>query len=239
MVGEGSGTVYEARNSAGERVALKCLKPQVATSRRKRFKDEIRFCERIQHPNIVAVIDNGAATIGKETVSFYVMPYYSMTLRSLIEQGIAPDAGLRLFSLTLNGVEAAHLSDVHHRDLKPENILYDEGSENLVVPDFGAAEFLEDELYTIVDTKPNERIGNFQHAAPEQRSRGGKVDHRSDIYALGLILNEMYTGEVPAGSDYRLIASVSAQRGYLDGLVDMMRRQFADGRPNSIADVKR
>src|SRR6266702_1360269 len=87
MIGEGgSGSVYEARNSAGERVAIKLLKPKIAASRRKRFKNEILFCQRCQHRNIVTVIDTGSAQVGGETLSFYVMPYYPKTLRSLIQE---------------------------------------------------------------------------------------------------------------------------------------------------------
>jgi serine/threonine protein kinase len=231
LVGEGgSGAVYEARNSDGERVALKCLKPRLPTSRRKRFKNEILFCQSCQHPNIVRVIDTGAVVLDREAVSFYVMPYYAKTLRSLITSRISPEAVVTLFSQLLNGVEAAHLLGVCHRDLKPENILFDEELEQLVVADFGAAEFTADELYTIVETRPKERIGNFQYSAPEQRRAGGKVDHRSDIYALGLILNEMFTGEVPEGSAHRQIASVSA--AYSPGAIQLHRSWLREPLPN-------
>src|SRR5207253_76696 len=98
------------------------LKPKLATSRRKRLKNEVLFCQRCQHPNIVQVLDTGSAQVEGEALSFYVMPYYAKTLRSLITPRIAPDEVLPLFSQLLDGVEAAHLSGVHHRDLKPENI---------------------------------------------------------------------------------------------------------------------
>lgn len=240
QIGEGgSGAVYEARNLAGDVVALKCLKPNLAASKRKRFKNEVLFGQRHQHPNVISVIDSGAALDGKDTISFYVMSYYPKTLRHLIQKGIPASGALPLFSQLLDGVEAAHLLGVNHRDLKPENVLYDERSNTLVVADFGAAEFTEDELYTVIETKPGERVANFQYAAPEQKSRGGSVDHRADIFALGLILNEMYTGQVPSGTNPRLIAAAAHDYAYLDDLVELMMRQLPGDRPSTISDVKK
>ena len=240
QIGEGgSGAVYQARNLAGDIVALKCLKSNLAASKRKRFKNEVLFGQRHHHANVISVIDSGAVSDGKNTISFYVMPYYPKTLRALMKRGIPANGVLRLFSQILDGVEAAHLLGVNHRDLKPENILYDEQANALIVADFGAAEFTEDELYTVIETKQGERVANFQYAAPEQRSHGGSVGHLADIFALGLILNEMFTGEVPSGTNPRLIAEVSPEHAYLDDLVELMRRQVPEDRPRSINDLKR
>jgi len=80
QIGEGgSGAVYEAKNLAGDLVALKCMKPNLATIKRQRFKNEVLFGQRHGHPNIVAVIDSGAASDGRITIPFYVMPHYSKT----------------------------------------------------------------------------------------------------------------------------------------------------------------
>ena len=166
------------------------------------------------------------------------MPRYTGSLRDLIQdKRIEPDAVLRFWAQMLDGVEAAHLREITHRDLKPENILYDDKL-RLVIADFGIAEFSGDEIYTVVETKPNERLANFQYAAPEQRSRGGYCDVRTDIFALGLILNEMFTGAVPQGTSFVTIASVAPQYAYLDELVDQMMRQDVVGRPASIGIVK-
>ncbi len=231
--------MYEARNSAGDVVAIKCLRPNLPVSKRKRFRNEVLFGQRHHHPNVIRILDSGAALNGKDEIRFYVMPYYPNTLRHLIQTGIRATDALLLFSQLLDGVEAAHLLGVNHRDLKPENVLYDERSKTLVVADFGAAEFTEDELYTVVETKPGERVANFQYAAPEQKSRGSAVDHRADIFALGLILNEMFTRDVPSGTGVRLISSVSPEHGYLDELVELMRQQIPTNRPSTIEVVKR
>ena len=136
-------------------------------------------------------------------------------------------------------MEAAHLRNITHRDLKPENILYEKTTDRLVVADFGIAEFTQEELYTAVETKPDTRLANFLYAAPEQRSRGNPVDQRADIYALGLMLNESFTGAVPQGTGFVTIAARAAEYGYLDSVVDRMMRHDPAGRFQAIDDVKK
>lgn len=138
----------------------------------------------------------------------------------------------------IDGVEAAHLQGVVHRDLKPENVLYSKRINVLAVADFGVAHFTEDLLATQVVTGPAQRLANFLYAAPEQRVPGTRVDARADIYALGLMLNEMFTGQVPHGTDYRQIGQVADQLGFLDGIVERMLRQSPTDRPASISEVK-
>ena len=106
----------------------------------------------------------------------------------------------------------------------------------LALADFGTARFTEDELYTAVETKAQDRLANFLYAAPEQRVRGKNIDTRADIYAIGLILNEMFTHEVPQGSGYKTIASIAPEYSYLDEIVDKIIRQIPDERLNSIKD---
>jgi serine/threonine protein kinase len=156
----------------------------------------------------------------------------------VISKGIKPDAVLPMFSQILDGVETAHLQGVWHRDLKPENILYSLANETLVVADFGIAHFEEEDLLTAVETKPDERLANFLYAAPEQKIRGKRTDSRADIYALGLMLHEMFTGDVPLGTGHRKVADVAQDFAFLDALIDLMRRQAPDERPASVADIK-
>ncbi len=81
-------------------------------------------------------------------------------------------------------------------------------------------------------------MANFQYAAPEQRITGKTIDHKADIFALGLILNEMFTGEILQGTGYRTIRSVSPDFAYLDDIVDGMVRQLPEERPSSIQLIK-
>jgi serine/threonine protein kinase len=240
LIGEGgSGFVYEVKDDNLQKFAVKILKKQSSTTeKRKRFKNEIIFCQRSTHPNIISVIDYGSIMDGGVSVPFYVMPLYDSSLRSLIKDGLKSESIIRLFTQLLNGMEAAHLQGIVHRDLKPENVLYNTSESRLALADFGIARFLEDELYTAVETKMQDRLANFLYAAPEQRVRGKQVDKRADIYAIGLILNEMFTHEIPQGTGYKTISSISPEYAYLDDIVDKMIRQIPDDRFNSIYDVK-
>ena len=207
LLGEGgAGRVYGGEGPDGLPVALKVLAEERASAdKRARFKNELFFLLRNKHHNIVTVLDHGVARGGGIDGPFYVMSRYQGSLRQLIRDRISPDGVLPLFSQILDGVEAAHLQNVVHRDLKPENILFDSNSGALAIADFGIARFTEDVVVTLVETAPAQRLANFQYAAPEQRSPGQPVGVPADLYALGLILNEMFTGAVPHGTEYRLI----------------------------------
>lgn len=153
--------------------------------------------------------------------------------------GVRQDQVLSLFSQILNGIEAAHKSGVIHRDLKPENILSDSNGEQLVVADFGIAHFEEEIIATTVSTKATTKLANLRYSAPEQRVPGAKVDHRADIFAVGLILNEMFTKEVPQGAGYKSIESVAQQFSYLDPIVAGMIQQDPASRYSSIEEIKK
>lgn len=232
--------VFQVTDSDGKDLALKCLKPETANRTRvKRFLNELDFSRRSPHLNVIQIIDQGFVVQGNKKCPFYVMPRYSQTLRDLMKKGISHSAILPLFSLVLDGVESAHLKNVWHRDLKPENILCEDNGKSLVVADFGIAHFKEEELYTVVQTGTHDRLANFQYAAPEQRARGGAVDHRADIFALGLILNEAFTGEVLQGPGYLRVGQAAPEFAYLDEIVEKMAQQSPDNRPSSIDEIKK
>lgn len=234
----GAGKVYRVSDPDGQSFALKILHA-ASTHQRKRFKNEIAFCSRRSSPHIIKVLDNGFNVVADKRQPFYVMPLYDGTLRVLLKAGLPHGKVLPYFAQILDGVEAAHFQDVAHRDLKPENILLDQTSDALVIADFGIARFTEEALLTAVETRAQDRLANFLYAAPEQRVRGGDVGPQADVYALGLILNEMFTGKVLQGSGHKLIGSSAPEYAYLDPLVDVMIRQSPTERPRSIAEIKR
>ena len=160
------------------------------------------------------------------------------TAFELFGGGISSAKALSIFSQIMDGVEAAHLQGVVHRDLKPENILYDRLTDRLAIADFGIAHFTEELAATAVETTPSQRLANFLYAAPEQRTRNQPVTARADIYALGLILNEMFTGLVPHGTYYRVIGDVANEFGFLDQLVVRMLSQDPGNRPANIGEIK-
>jgi Protein kinase domain len=240
ILGEGgAGRVFHAKDSAGRDFAIKCLHPrQATTDKRRRFRNELAFLRGNKHKNILTVLDDGLVDWEGSRTPFYVMPLYPATLRMVMQNGIPTDQMLPIFSRILDGVEAAHLSRIIHRDLKPENVLV--GEKNAcVVADFGIAHFEEEELFTAVETRANDRLANFLYAAPEQRVRGEPVTGRADLFALGLILNEMFTGKVIQGTGFRRIASVHPSVSYLDDIVDRLVQNNPDARYASIDELKK
>jgi serine/threonine protein kinase len=232
----GSGVVYEVRDPDGVLFAAKVLdQTKAERNRLKRFKNEADFCSRNKYKNIIKVVGVGVTNGGS---SFYVMPLYSRTLRDLMAMGIRQEDVLSLYGQILDGVEAAHLQNIWHRDLKPENILWGPAERALVVADFGIAHFEEEELFTAVETKAGEKLANFLYAAPEQKIRGKAVDQKADVYALGLMLHEMFLGEPPLGTGHRKVADVAPEYAYLDSLIELMRSQEPAARP-LISDVKK
>lgn len=221
----GNGTVFSAKNSENEWVAIKFLEAGRSRTKLKRFKNEIVFCENDHGPNIVRVRDRGYAVFGDAGYSFCVMPLYKRSLRNLIDEGLSPDQAIKIFVGILNGLKTAHEKGVVHRDIKPENILFAEESYEPVLCDFGIAKFSPEEMATIVETKSSDRMANFQYAAPEQRKKGGSAFPQSDVYSAALILNEMFTRDVPQADGYTTIRSVASDYRYLDELVASLYKQ--------------
>ena len=240
QLGEGGvGRVYKVVDESSQVFALKTLQPDKLTSNvLQRFKNELGFCRSSQSKHIIRVIDDGFWEYRGRKIPFYVMPYYGETLGHLIQRLDAREV-LPYFSQILDGVEAAHLGGIFHRDLKPENILHDPDTNTLVVADFGIAHFSEEELRTAVKTRDRDRLANFKYAAPEQKkAKSTEVDHRADIYSLGLLLNEMFTTEIPEGTKHRTIGDVAPEFAYLDDLVDDMRSHSPKDRPSSVDALK-
>lgn len=233
QVGQGgNGKVFSAKDSDGNNVAVKFIDRNESDKKYKRFKNEIHFCENIEHQNIVKILDRGYALLDENSYVFYIMPLFKETLRDKMKNGINADDAVSIFIGILNGLKCAHEKGTFHRDIKPENILFAENSNEPIICDFGIAHFAEDDLITAVETKAVDRLANFQYAAPEQKIKGGakKVDGRADVYAAGLILNEMFTGEIPQSNGYKKINEVNPEYGFLDDFFDKLYQQNADNR---------
>lgn len=216
QVGQGgNGTVFQAKNASNELYAIKVISRKALRDKLNRFRNEINFCMNHEHKNIVKILDYGA--YGDESgYLFYVMPLYDETLRDRIKTGIKAEDSIEIFENILNGLQYAHDQDCYQRDIKPENILFKKGSNQAVIADFGIAHFCKEEIIATVETKKADRLANFQYAAPEQREKGAIVDGRADVYAAGLILNEMFTGKLVAGGNYKKIGEVDEKYDYLD-----------------------
>ncbi len=237
-IGEGGNSnVYEVVDSERKKYALKLQKQNLNSSNLKRFKNEINFCIKKDHPNLIKVIGNGIVDKTEKSI-FYVMPLYPKTLRELITNKISQE-NINIYVIQLlNGLEFIHNNGAFHRDLKPENILFDLENNNLVISDLGIAHFEVDDIYTSVETRLQDRLANFQYAAPEQRERGKEVDFRCDIYSLGLIFNEMITGNIAIGEDYIKVSDIYNEYAFFDNIIKKMLSQKPSNRYQSIEEIR-
>lgn len=193
----GMGIVFRARQVRLDRdVAIKLMSPEVAKDPEfaERFEREAKAMARLQHPGIVAVHDFGEAA----GVYYLVMELVDgPNLRELMDQEIEPAQASEIVSQLCDALSYAHEQGVVHRDIKPENVLIDRGG-RVRVADFGLAK-LQREPVRGTATRTRRVLGTPQYMAPEQIRDPGSVDHRSDIFAIGVVFYEMLTGQLPVG----------------------------------------
>ncbi|HVY62818.1 MAG TPA: protein kinase, partial [Planctomycetota bacterium] len=194
----GMGIVFAATQlSLGRKVAIKVLAHDLLADPEfvKRFDREARALASLNHPHIVKVIDKG---IERGNV-YLVMEYVDgVSLRDVMnERRLSPRDALKLIPQLCEALEYAHSRGVIHRDIKPENILVDTAGA-VKVADFGLARILDEQTVGRI-TRSNAVMGSLDYMAPEQRERTKEADHRADIYALGVVVYEMLTGELPLG----------------------------------------
>ena len=212
----GMGAVYQAvRKKTGQTVAIKVLLggPIAGPRDRRRFDLEVQTLARLSHPNIVAVHDSGETN----GCPYFVMDYIpGRPLDSHMKsRQLSIDSVLELFRTICDAINEAHLKGVTHRDLKPGNILVtDDGTPHVL--DFGlakvATEHVMDGSGAFLGTMPDRFVGTLPWASPEQaEGRPDKVDMRSDVYSLGVILFQMLTKRFPydvAGNLHDVIANI-------------------------------
>ncbi len=200
LVGRGGmGCVFKARQPKLERlVALKLLPTKLAAepSFRERFRREARVLARLNHPNIVSVYDFGEAG-----GFFYLLMEFvdGANLRQAMRAGrFPPEQALAIVPKICEALQFAHSEGILHRDVKPENILLDTKG-RVKIADFGIAKLVGEPQPVMRLTATGATIGTPQYMAPEQLERPQEVDHRADIYSLGVVFYEMLTGELPIG----------------------------------------
>ncbi len=195
----GMGSVYKAKQKSLDRmVALKIIDPDANTKPgfAERFVREARALAQMNHPNIVTVHDFGQA----DGLYYLVMEYIDgVNLREMLRaKRLEPRQALDIVPVVCDALQYAHDHGVVHRDIKPENILVDK-SGRVKIADFGLAKLLNRSVGEVSLTQTNHVMGTMNYMAPEQWERPLEVDHRADIYSLGVVIYEMLTGELPIG----------------------------------------
>lgn len=201
----GMGAVYKARQKElGRAVALKILPPDIGPAFAERFAREARALAMLNHPGIVTIYDFGRA----DGLYFFLMEFIDgVNLRQLMAGGrVSPREALAIVPEICDALQYAHDQGIVHRDIKPENILMDRRG-RVKVADFGLAKIVEEAASEGAAegavpgqpdlTEAGKTVGTPQYMSPEQISAPGEVDHRADIYALGVVFYQMLTGELP------------------------------------------
>jgi serine/threonine protein kinase len=194
----GMGAVYKAvQKSLNRTVAVKLL-PQVHRNKESfadRFKREAHALALLNHPHIIAVHDFGETADGQ---MYYAMEFVSgMDLQHLLKREMPePRQILKIITQVCEALQFAHERGIVHRDIKPANILIDERG-NVKVADFGLAKIVGPQ--SVDYTATGATLGTPDYIAPEALDQDGKIDHRADIYSLGVMIYELFTGHVPKG----------------------------------------
>ncbi len=195
----GMGAVYKASQTKLDRsVALKIIKPESTgdPAFAERFNREARALARLNHPNIVGVHDYGEAG----ELYYLIMEYVDgVNLRELLQgQQLKSQQALTIVPQICEALQFAHDEGIVHRDIKPENILIDNKG-RVKIADFGLAKLAAGSSEDFTLTGTHQVMGTPRYMAPEQMEGSHQVDHRADIYSLGVVFYEMLTGEIPLG----------------------------------------
>ncbi|MBU1220199.1 protein kinase [Myxococcota bacterium] len=202
MLGEGGmGEVYEAAHVyIDKKVAIKLLRPEITSSSEavKRFYQEARSASSIGHENIIEIEDFGKLDDG--TIYLAMEYLQGSALADLMLNGaMEPGRALDFMKQICEGLHAAHEKSIVHRDMKPENVFIirdRKGRELVKILDFGIAKMTSTDGEGKGLTKTGTIFGTPHYMAPEQ-AMGNALDHRADVYSIGVIMFELFTGSVP------------------------------------------
>jgi serine/threonine-protein kinase len=212
----GMGSVYRAEHEAiGRTVAVKVLHPEHCASpaERERFRREARVAVRLRSPHVVETLDFGEDAEGRLFLVMELLQGEPVRAVLAREGQLAPERVVRLLRQLLAGLEAAHAAGIIHRDLKPENLWLDGSglAERLRLLDFGIAKWTGPASGT-EQTQAGLVVGTPEYLAPEQ-AVGGDVDHRADLYSVGVLTFVLLTGRHPFDTrDVRALLAAHAYR---------------------------
>lgn len=238
LIGHGGmSAVFKARQPKLDRiVALKVLPKSLAATPgfAERFNREGRVLARLSHPSIVAVHDFGESG----GFAYLVMEFINgVNLRQAMRANrFTPEQALKIIPAICDALQFAHTQGVLHRDIKPENILLDT-SGRVKIADFGIAKILNEKSGDILLTQSGVKLGTAPYMAPEQIEQPSTVDHRADIYSLGVVFYEMLTGELPLGR-FAAPSEKSKVGGHIDEIVFRALEKERTRRQQSVDEFK-
>lgn len=239
-IGEGGmAYVYRGIQESLQRpVAIKLLINDLRRDEeaRRRFDRESYIIARLTHPNIIHVIDRG--------ISADEMPYFVMEYVEGVDLGTASKINeishtdkIDIIIQILKALSYAHQNNVIHRDIKPENVLIDDNG-NVKILDFGIAQFYEEKVELTNQTTSGTVMGTYNYMSPEQRESSENVTERSDLYSVGVVMYELFTGKIPTGvfpEPFRLNSEIEPK---LNQLILGCLNQDPQLRPKSAEQLK-
>ncbi len=239
-IGEGGmAYVYRGIQESLQRpVAIKLLINDLSRDEeaRRRFDRESYIIARLTHPNIIHVIDRG--------ISADEMPYFVMEYVEGVDLGTASKINeishtnkVDIIIQLLKALAYAHQNNVIHRDIKPENILIDDNG-NVKILDFGIAQFYEEKQEVSNQTTSGTVMGTYNYMSPEQRESSDNVTERSDLFSVGVVMYELFTGKIPTGvfpEPFRLNDKIEPA---LNQLILRCLNQDPELRPESAEELK-
>lgn len=245
FIGQGGmGAVYKARQKQLDRiVALKILPPQAGrVGFAERFTREARALAKLNHPHIVTLYEFGQS----DGLFYFLMEFVNgVNLRQLLGNSrISSREALAIVPQICEALQFAHDSGIVHRDIKPENILLDKKGQ-VKIADFGVAKMIAESLTEAAEktTTPGElteagsTLGTPQYMAPEQIKNSAEVDHRADIYSLGVVFYQMLTGELPSSK-----IEPPSRKVHIDVRLDQVVLRALEKKPElrfqQVSDVK-
>lgn len=239
-IGEGGmAHVYRGiQDSLRRPVAIKLLLHDLISDdeARRRFELESYIIARLNHPNIIHVIDRGFSANG--------MPYFVMEYIEGIDLSTAAKVRelphrtkIDIIIQVLKALSYAHQNNVIHRDIKPDNILIDDNG-NVKILDFGIAQFYDDQMQELEKTTSGTIMGTYNYMSPEQRESADNVTEQCDLFSVGVVMYELFTGKLPTGrfpDPAELNKTVDAR---LNRLILKCLNQSPRDRPRSAEDLK-
>ncbi len=230
IIGSGAfGEVWKCkRNTDGSVFAKKILKTPCDEEAKIRFQKEVRILAKLDHPNIVSII---ARRLGEEPI-WYVMPLYSHSLFNELAGLVGDEERIhKVFGAILDALDYAHSEGVIHRDLKPENVLMN-NDDDVVITDFGLGRIIDSHTTRLTGT--GYTMGTDLYMAPEQFSFAKNADKRSDIFTLGRMLYELFTGRLTSA-----IQDTTKLDPAIAVIVDRCTRPEPEDRFQSVAALKK